>query len=158
MKTFSIPCIRIERVSWNQISWTSPSKKAISVSTIDYHLKSAEFYHRYLKRKTVLFRIVLIEQWVLYQRRHEISILIGKLADWYLSKMTHTLLKGLIMDRCVLFTSTPLCVVSPRWEITRAQPERLPRGETTHKGVDVNNTHLSMINPDYNTNCLFIYQ
>ena len=47
-------------------------------------------------------------------------------------------LKGLIMDRCVLLTSTPECVVSPR-------------GETTHEGVDVNNTHLSMINPDYNT-------
>ena len=41
------------------------------------------------------------------------------------------------MDRCVLFTSTPECIV---W----------PRGETTHEGVDVNNTHLSMINPDYN--------
>ena len=38
------------------------------------------------------------------------------------------------MDRCVLLTSTPSCVVSPR-------------GETTHSGVDVNNTHLSMINP-----------
>ena len=24
------------------------------------------------------------------------------------------------------------------------------RGETTHEGVDVNNTHLSMVNPDYN--------
>ena len=46
------------------------------------------------------------------------------------------LLKGLIMDRCVLLTSTPECVVSPR-------------GETTHEGVDVNNTYLSMINPDY---------
>ena len=41
------------------------------------------------------------------------------------------------MDRCVLLTSTPECVVSPR-------------GETTHEGVDVNNTHLPMINPDYN--------
>ena len=45
--------------------------------------------------------------------------------------------KGLIMDGCVLLTSTPECVVSPR-------------GETTHEGVDVNNTHPSMINPDYN--------
>ena len=35
------------------------------------------------------------------------------------------LLKGLIMDGCVF-------------------------GETTHSGVDVNNTHPSMINPDYN--------
>ena len=25
-----------------------------------------------------------------------------------------------------------------------------PRGETTHEGVDVNNTQPSMINPDYN--------
>ena len=24
------------------------------------------------------------------------------------------------------------------------------RGETTHSGVDVNNAHLSMINPNYN--------
>ena len=38
------------------------------------------------------------------------------------------------MDGCVLLTSTPECVVSPR-------------GETTHSGVDVNNTHPSMINP-----------
>ena len=38
------------------------------------------------------------------------------------------------MDGCVLLTSTPSCVVSPR-------------GETTHSGVDVNNTHPSMINP-----------
>ena len=48
-----------------------------------------------------------------------------------------TVFKGLIMDGCVLLTSTPECVVSPR-------------GETTHEGVDVNNTHPSMINPDYN--------
>ena len=41
------------------------------------------------------------------------------------------------MDRCVLLTSTPECVVSPR-------------RETTHEEVDVNNIHLSMINPDYN--------
>ena len=41
------------------------------------------------------------------------------------------------MDRCVLLTSTPECVVSPR-------------SETTHEGVDVNHTHLSMINLDYN--------
>ena len=47
------------------------------------------------------------------------------------------MIKGLIMDGCVLLTSTPECVVSPR-------------GETTHEGVDVNNTHPSMINPDYN--------
>ena len=39
------------------------------------------------------------------------------------------LFKGLIMDGCVLLTT---------------------RGETTHEGVDVNNTHPSMINPDYN--------
>ena len=47
------------------------------------------------------------------------------------------MLKLLIMDRCVLLTSTPECAVSPR-------------GETTHEGVDVNNAHLSMFNPDYN--------
>ena len=49
----------------------------------------------------------------------------------------HSTVKGLIMDRCVLLTSTPECVVSPR-------------GETTREGVDVSNTHLSMINPNYN--------
>ena len=32
------------------------------------------------------------------------------------------------MDRCVFLTSTPECVVSSR-------------GETTHEGVDVKNTH-----------------
>ena len=53
------------------------------------------------------------------------------------SEKQRLLLKGLIMDRCVLLTSTPECVVSPR-------------GETTHQGVDVNNPHLSMVNPDYN--------
>ena len=47
------------------------------------------------------------------------------------------LIKGLIMDRCVLLKTTPEWVVSPH-------------GETTHEVVDVNNTHLSMINPpDY---------
>ena len=42
------------------------------------------------------------------------------------------------MDGCVLLTSTPECVVSPRRVIPRAQPEGSPR---------VNNTHPSMINP-----------
>ena len=62
------------------------------------------------------------------------------------------------MDRCVLLTSTPECVVSPRRAITSAQPEWSPRGETTHLGVDVNNTHLSMINPlnDKQTACHFV--
>ena len=46
------------------------------------------------------------------------------------------------MDRCVLLTSTP------SWNVS-------PRGETTHKGVDVNNTHLSMINPL--NNCRMYY-
>ena len=41
-------------------------------------------------------------------------------------------------------TSTPECVVSPLRVIPREQPK------TTHEGVDVNNTHPSMINPDYN--------
>ena len=52
------------------------------------------------------------------------------------------------MDRCVLLTSTPECVVSPRRAISRGQPEWSPRGETTHEEVDVNNTHLSMTYPD----------
>ena len=42
------------------------------------------------------------------------------------------LFKGLIMDRCVLLTPTPECVVSPRRTITRAQPEWSLLGETTH--------------------------
>ena len=63
---------------------------------------------------------------------------------------THILFKGLIIDRCLLLTSTPEWVVSPRRAITRSQPEWSPSGETTHSGVDVNNTHLSMINTDYN--------
>ena len=40
------------------------------------------------------------------------------------------------------------------------QPEWSPHGETTHEGVDINNTHLSMINSDYSmmpTIFLFIY-
>ena len=64
--------------------------------------------------------------------------------------LSYVLFKGLIMDGCVLLTSTPECVVSPCRVIPRAQPEGSPRGETTHEGVDVNNTHPSMINPDYN--------
>ena len=44
---------------------------------------------------------------------------------------------GLIIDRCVLLTSTP----------EGAAQMIARRGETTHSGVDVNNTHLSMINP-----------
>ena len=54
----------------------------------------------------------------------------------------------LIMDRGVLLTPTTDYIVSPR-------------GETTQEGVDVNNTHLTMINPDYNMMPIFsvlIYQ
>ena len=40
------------------------------------------------------------------------------------------------MDRCVLFSGCALVIAR--------------RGETTHSGVDVNNTPLSVINPDYN--------
>ena len=36
--------------------------------------------------------------------------------------LRYSLIKGLIMDRCVLLTSTPECVVSPRRAITRAHP------------------------------------
>ena len=51
------------------------------------------------------------------------------------------------MDRCVLLTSTPLCVVSPwdnHWGCAFVIAER---GETALSEVDVNSTHLSMINP-----------
>ena len=77
-----------------------------------------------------------------------IAFLIRMYSKFY--KFPYGMFKGLIMDGCVLLTSTPQCVVSPRRAIPRAQPEGSPRGETTHSGVDVNNTHPSMINPDYN--------
>ena len=62
----------------------------------------------------------------------------------------YVMFKGLIMDRCVLLTSTPEWVVSPRGDHSGCALVIAWRGETTHEGVDVNNTHLSMINPDYN--------
>ena len=82
--------------------------------------------------------------------------------SWYISQSVrnHHLgqnhyrwFKGLIMDRCVLLTSTLECVVSPHRAITRAQQgdhEGSPRDETIHEGVGVNNSNLSMINPEYN--------
>ena len=51
------------------------------------------------------------------------------------------------MDGCVLLTSTPSCVVSPRGDPSGCALGIARRGETTHSGVDVNNTHPSMINP-----------
>ena len=51
------------------------------------------------------------------------------------------------MDRCVLLTSTPWCVVLLRGDQEGAALVIAQRGETTHSGVNVNNTHLSMINP-----------
>ena len=51
------------------------------------------------------------------------------------------------MDGCVLLTSTPSCVVSPRGDPPGCALGIARRGETTHSGVDVNNTHPSMINP-----------
>ena len=51
------------------------------------------------------------------------------------------------MDRCVLLTSTPSCVVSPRGNHSGCTLVIAQRSETAHLGVDVNNTHLSMINP-----------
>ena len=51
------------------------------------------------------------------------------------------------MDGCVLLTSTPSCVVSPRGDPSGCALGIARRGETTHEGVDVNNTHPSMINP-----------
>ena len=51
------------------------------------------------------------------------------------------------MDGCVLLTSTPSCVVSPRGDLSGCALGIIRRGETTHSGVDVNNTHPSMINP-----------
>ena len=55
------------------------------------------------------------------------------------------------MDGCVLLTSTPSCVVSPRGDPSGCALGIARRGETTHSGVDVNNTHPSMINPLNNT-------
>ena len=51
------------------------------------------------------------------------------------------------MDGCVLLTSTPSCVVSPRGDPSDCALGIARRGETTHSGVDVNNTHPSMISP-----------
>ena len=51
------------------------------------------------------------------------------------------------MDGCVLLTSTPSCVVSPRGDPSGCALGIARRGETTHSGVDVNKTHPSMINP-----------
>ena len=51
------------------------------------------------------------------------------------------------MDGCVLLTSTPSCVVSSRGDPSGCALGIARRGETTHSGVDVNNTHPSMINP-----------
>ena len=51
------------------------------------------------------------------------------------------------MDGCVLLTSTPSCVVSPRGDPSGCALGIARPGETTHSGVDVNNTHPSMINP-----------
>ena len=59
------------------------------------------------------------------------------------------------MDGCVLLTSTPSCVVSPRGDPEGAARGIARRGETTHSGVDVNNTHPSLINP-LNNNHSFI--
>ena len=59
-------------------------------------------------------------------------------------------LKGLIMDRCVLLTSTPSCVVSPRGDHSGCALVIAQCGKTTREGVDVNNSHLSMINTDNN--------
>ena len=51
------------------------------------------------------------------------------------------------MDRCVLLTSTPSCVVSPRDDHSDCTLVITRRGKTTYSGVDVNITYLSMINP-----------
>ena len=51
------------------------------------------------------------------------------------------------MDGCVLLTSTPSYVVSPRGDPSGCALGIARRGKTTHSGVDVNNTHPSMINP-----------
>ena len=51
------------------------------------------------------------------------------------------------MDRCVLSTSTPSCIVSPRGDHLGCALGIAWHGNATHSGVDVKNTHLSMINP-----------
>ena len=65
--------------------------------------------------------------------------------------LIHVGIKGLIMGMCVLLTLDSEYVVSACRAIMRAQHVWSPSGETTHEGVDVNNKHLSMNNPDYNT-------
>ena len=51
------------------------------------------------------------------------------------------------MDRCVLLTLTPSRVVSLWGNHSGCALVIARHGETTHLGVDVNNPHLSMINP-----------
>ena len=60
------------------------------------------------------------------------------------------------MDGCVLLTSTPSCVVSPRGDPSGCALGIARRGETTHSGVDVNNTHPSMINPLITLHCVYM--
>ena len=98
-----------------------------------------------------------------------------------LIKYSQTVFKGLIMDRCVLLTLTPECVVSPCRAITRAQPEWLPHsnrnaskdesvetgdefvktGDESIEAAEKNNNHV--INRHKNVlsvlkkNCIIIY-
>ena len=51
---------------------------------------------------------------------------------------------------------TYLCVVSPWGDHEGCALVISQRGETTHSGVDVNNTHLSMINPLNNGMCFML--
>ena len=67
----------------------------------------------------------------------------------------HVQFKGLIMDMCVLLTSTPECVVSQRRAITRAQPELLFPSMASYsfstnavQSVDIDSRYIAVI---YNT-------
>ena len=55
---------------------------------------------------------------------------------FYQSKYVEVLIEGLIMDGCMSLTSTPKCVVSLHWAITRVQPEWSPYSETAHN-IDI---------------------
>ena len=51
---------------------------------------------------------------------------------------------------CVVDINSRVCCLAAPGDPESAARGIARRGETTHEGVDVNNTHPSMINPDYN--------
>ena len=50
---------------------------------------------------------------------------------------------------CVAGLNSRMCCLVPLVDY-KAADQVLPRGETTHEGVDISNTHPTIINTDYN--------